>query len=271
MSIFKLYILCLLCFSTGYAQNEYSFGVVAQRSATLTANIWNPILTYVEHKTGIKLILSTARTGDDSKLGTDKGTYDFVYSNQFFDAKPLLYIPILQPNSGTIRGQIVALENSSIKTVKELQNETIGFPSKSAFVGYAVPTDYLKKQNITFTEVFGGNQEGIMAQLKTGGIKAASVNSQLMKDYALRENFKYKVLWESEKFPDIPIAVHNRVPQDVVKKVQDAIAGMTKDSEGIKILDEIAIITKQKPPLGFSKASLENYQIYLNFYKQKDK
>lgn len=270
--ISKISIIFILLISTLFAsEKEYSFGVVSQRNAVLTAKIWNPILAYVENKTGIKLVLSTARTGDDSKQATDKGEYDFVYSNHFFENQPLIYTPILKPNNEYITGQIVVLNNSSIKNIKELQNETIGFPSKSAFIAYAVTTDYLKKQRIHYKEVFGGNQEGIMAQLKSGSIKAISVNSLVLKDYAAKENLEYKVLWESEKYTDIPIAVNNRVSLEVAKKVQDALANMHKDEQGTKILEESAQIMKQKSGFSFSKATIHDYQSYINFYKQRQK
>ena len=68
-----------------YAKESYIFGVLAQKSALLTANTWNPILSYVEAKTKIKLVLKTARTGEESKRSIDNEEYDFVYSNQLFD------------------------------------------------------------------------------------------------------------------------------------------------------------------------------------------
>jgi phosphonate transport system substrate-binding protein len=251
--------------------NEYTFGVLAQQSAVLTASSWNPILSYVEKKSGVKLTLRTARTGDESKVATDKGEYDFVYSNHIFVTPQSVYKPILRPNSGDISGQIITPEGSPIKSLHDLARQSIGFPSKSAFIAYAVPMDYLKKQKIEFVEVFGANQEGIMAQLKSGNIVAASVNSKLAKAYASKENMSYRVLWESERFADIPIAAHARVPQTVINKVQETIANMTKDPEGMKILEEIAGATKQKPPYGFSKATMQNYQGYIDFYKHRVK
>lgn len=270
--IIKIFLTFTLLISIALASEKtYSFGVLSQRNAVLTAKIWNPILAYVENKTGIKLILSTARTGDDSKQATDKGEYAFVYSNHFFENQPLLYTPILKPNSEYITGQIVVLNSSKITNIKELQNETVGFPSKAAFIAYAVTTDYLKKQHINYKEVFGGNQEGIMAQLKSGSIKAASVNSLVLKDYAAKENLEYRVLWESEKYTDIPIAANIRIPSEVTKKVQDTLANMQKDEQGAKILEESAQIMKQESGFGFTKASLSDYQSYINFYKQRQK
>ena len=267
-----IYILWLLLLISPFhllnaQQNqEYTFGVISQRSAIETAKIWNPIFNYVEKTTGIKLVLQVAKTGVESKEATDAGKYDFTYSNVIFDRQHIIYTPILKPNTDGISSQLVTLENSKINNLQDLNNIKIGFPSKIAFVGYMLPTTYLKQQKISFDEVFGGNQEGIMAQLQSGAIEAAAVNSGVMKEYALKENLKYKVIWQSIKFPDIPIAVHERVPLDIAKGVQIAIASMSREPEGKKILEQISQDTQRAAP-EFSIANMQTYEQYLIFYK----
>lgn len=267
-----IYILWLLLLISPFhllnaQQNqEYTFGVISQRSAIETAKIWNPILHYVEKTTGIKLVLQVAKTGVESKEATDAGKYDFTYSNVIFDKEHIIYTPILKPNTDGISSQIVVLEDSKINTIQDLNNIKIGFPSKIAFVGYIVPTGYLNQQKILFEEVFGGNQEGIMAQLQSGAVQAAAVNSGVMKEYAKKENLKYKVIWQSVTFPDIPIAVHERVPLDISKSVQIAIASMSRESEGRKILIQIKKDTQREAP-EFSVANIQTYEQYLIFYK----
>ena len=192
----------------------YSFGVLPQRSPLLTAQYWNPILDYVSRQTGINLALKVMRTGSESTEATEKGEYDFVYSNHIFLPKMAKanYQVILRPQDEAIAGQIVTLVDSTINTLKDLDGKEMGFPSQTAFVGYDVPMDHLLRQGVRVTPVFGGNQEGIMAQLKAGKVIAAGVNNQVMRSFANRENLRYRVLWESSSFLNIPIAVHPRVP-----------------------------------------------------------
>jgi len=75
------------------------------------------------------------------------------------------------------------------------------------------------------------------------------------------------VLWESQSYHNLPIAVHPRVPEKVADAVRQAIAGMDKDPEGIKILEASAQIIQQKPPFGFLRASQKDYQNYIDFYR----
>jgi phosphonate transport system substrate-binding protein len=247
----------------------YSFGVLSQRSAVLTAQYWNPILAYVQGKTGMVLLLKVARTAPESNEATERGEYDFVYSNTIFQPRMAQanYQVILRPRDEAITGQIVTLADSPIKRLKDLEGREVGFPSLAAFVGYAVPMDQLLRQEISVTPIFGGNQEGIMGQLKAGRVLAAGVNNQVMKSFSQRENLKYRVLWESAPFHNLPIAVHPRVPKAAAAAVKAAIDGMELDPEGRKILATVAQVIGQKPPYGFRASSPDDYKSYTDFYR----
>lgn len=250
--------------------SSYTFGVLSQRSAVLTAQYWNPILRYVSAKSGVLLILKVERTAPDSNLAVQKGSYDFVYDNVIFSPQMLKenYRVLLRPRDQAISGQIVTLADSPFYSLSDVSGKEMGFPSHTAFVGYSVPMDYLQKKGIHVIPVFGGNQEGIMAQLKAGKILVAAVNNKIMKAYAHRENLAYRVLWESEKFLNIPIAVHPRVSEEIVQAVQKAFMQMHSDPEGLQILEASAKLIFKDPPLGFLPSSSKEYQNYRDFYTQ---
>lgn len=267
----RLFLAVLACASVtpAAAAETYSFGVLSQRSAVLTAQHWNPILDHVERRTGIHLALKVARTAPESNEATERGEYDFVYSNTIFLPKMAKagYQVILRPRAEAITGQIVTLADSPIASLKDLEGRQVGFPSLAAFVGYAVPMDQLLRLGITVEPVFGGNQEGIMGQLKAGRVIAAGVNNQVMRAFAARENVRYRVLWESVPFHNLPIAAHPRVPAEVAAAVRDAIDGMDRDPEGVEVLRASAQVVGQKPPYGFMKATPADYRAYVDFYK----
>lgn len=258
-----------LCAAVPACAESYSFGVLSQRSAVLTAQYWNPILGYVEKKTGIHLVLKAARTAPESNEAIERGEYDFVYSNTIFQPRMAAanYQVILKPLEEAIKGQIVTLDDSPVRSLKDLEGKEVGFPSLAAFVGYAVPMDALLRQGVRVTSAFGGNQEGIMGQLKAHRVIAAGVNSQVMRAFAARENLRYRVLWESPPFYNLPIAVHPRVPPAVAEAVKAAIDGMDGNDEGRRILDASAQTVGQQPPYGFRASSPADYQSYVNFYK----
>lgn len=269
-TVIKL-LLSLALLSQGVQADEknYSFGVLNQRSITLTAQYWNPILKYLGDKSGVRLQLKMGKTAPETSAMTGRGEFDFVYSNHIFTPanQSAGYRVIARPAEVAIQGQIVTLADSPIRTLKDLEGKEVGFPSLSAFVGYAVPMNALLHAGIAVRPVFAGNQEGIMGQIKAGRVVAAGVNSQLMDDFAQREGVKYRVLWSSEEYLNLPISAHPLVPKEDVAAVRTALLNMAKDAEGLKILEASAALVKQSPPFGFVPAEDREYENYRKFYK----
>jgi phosphonate transport system substrate-binding protein len=265
-----LTILLLLSSLAARAQEVYSFGPANQRSPALMAQYWNPILAYISRRSGISLELKVAVTGDQSSVATVRGDYDFVYNNHQFkpSAASQGYTVILRPRAPDISGQIVTLEESPIRTLRELTGRTVGFANPQGFTGYTVQMDELTRQGIDVVPTFGGSQQGIMAQLKAGNVIAVGVNSTVMREFADREHLRYRVLWQSPPYHDLAISVHPRVPARVVAAVRKAFAEMTDDTEGQQILEASARVINQKPPYGFQMATPKDYQAYVDFYKR---
>lgn len=247
-----------------------SFGVITQRSPVLTAQYWNPILRYVSEKSGVPLRLKLARTGSEHSDMIGRGEFDFIYSNHNFNAKndAVGYRVIARPIEAAIMGQLVVPADSPVQDIKELDGKEVVFPSKAAFVGYYVPMDALLQAGVRVKPLFAGNQEGAMGQLKSGRVPAAGVNSQIMRDYAERERFAYRVLWSSEPYLNIPISAHPSIPAAKVKAVQAALVGMAADPEGGKILAASAHLIKQQPPFGFIASSDKDFNNIRQFYRK---
>lgn len=255
--------------SRAAADGVRSFGVLNQRSAVLTAQHWNPILQYVSKKAGVTLELKMAKTAPESSAMIGRGEFDFVYSNHIFSPANtrIGYQVFAHSIEPAIQGQIVVPEDSPIQTLKDLDGKEVGFPSIAAFVGYAVPMNILLRAGVKVIPVFAGNQEGIMGQMKAGQVMAAGVNSRVMRDYGRRENYKYRVLWTSEDYLNLPISVHPRVSAQEAAAVRDAFLGMAADPEGLKVLQTSAAVIKHPPPYGFVAVEAKQYQNYRDYYK----
>jgi phosphonate transport system substrate-binding protein len=246
-----------------------TFGVVSQRSPTLTAQYWNPILRYVADKSGVPLTLKLARTGPEHTAMITRGETEFIYSNHNFtpDNDPVGYRVIARPAQAAIMGQIVVLGDSPIAALAQLQGKEVVFPSRAAFVGYYVPMDAMLRLGLQVSPLFAGNQEGAIGQLKAGRAVAAAVNSEVMRDFARREGLHYRVLWTSDPYQNIPISVHPRVPTRKADAVGEAFARMSEDPEGSRILAACAELIKQPPPFGFVRATDADYDNVRQFHR----
>jgi phosphonate transport system substrate-binding protein len=175
---------------------------------------------------------------------------------------------IARPAGRGIRGQIVVPQDSAIKSLHELNGKEVAFPTPDAFAAYWLPMDALLKAKVNVKQVFTSNQEASIAQLKVGTVAAATVNDTVIERYARREGFEYRLLWNSEIYNDLCIMVSPKVPKEKVDAVRDALVGMVKDPEGLKVLKAGAELLKiNETNVGFIASDNRDYDNYRSFYK----
>jgi phosphonate transport system substrate-binding protein len=250
-------------------EKAYAFNVLNQRSIALTAQYWNPILTYVSKKSGVPLELKLAKTSKEGNALAEKGEYQFLYTNHFFtpERDRLGYQVIARPAGSGIRAQLVVPADSPAQTLEDLRDKDVAFVSPDGFTGYWLPMDALLRAKVKVNVVFTGNQEASSAQLKVNKVAAAGVNSTIMERYGRRESFAYRALWTSEVFQDLCIMANPKVAKDKVAAVRAAFVGMAADTEGRKILEAGAELLKSTEQLGFVSSENKDYDNYRLFYK----
>lgn len=250
-------------------ERPYAFNVLNQRTIALTAEYWNPIITYVSKKSGVPIELKLARNAREGNAIAEKGGYDFLYTNHFFtpERDDLGFHVIARPAGAGVNAQIVVPSDSPIRTLADLEGKDVGFVSPDGFTGYFVPYDALLRAKVNVTVAYTGNQEASVAQLKIGKILAAGVNGSILERYARREGFAYRTLWTSQTFPDLCIMAHKRVPAAKIAQVQAALTGMHKDPEGRKVLEASASLIKATGDLGFVASDDREYDSYRTFFK----
>ena len=254
--------------SAGEAK-AYAFYVLHQRTVALTAQYWNPILTYVSKKSGVPLDLRLAKTAQEGNANAEAGKYDFLYTNHFFtpERDRLGYKVIARPAGPGIRSQIVVPVDSPIQSLQDLEGKEVGFVSPDGFTGYWLPLDALLTANVNVKVVFTGNQEASSAQLRVNKIAAAGVNSSVMARYGRREGFEYRALWTSDMYGDLCIMANPKVPAEKVAAVKAALINMVRDPEGRKVLEEGADLLKSSGELGFVAAEDREYDNYRKFFR----
>ena len=252
------------------AEKPLGFYVLSQRTVSLTAQEWNPVLTYVGKKSGVPLELKLAKTSQEGNANAEKGLYDFLYTNHFFtpERDKMGYKVIARPAGPGIKSEIVVPSGSPVQSLQDLNGKDVALVSKDGFTGYWLPLDALLKAKVNVNVVITGNQEASAAQLRINKVAAAGVNSSFIARYGRRENFEFRVLWTSEIYQDLCIMANPKVPAEKVAAVRNAFAGMARDPEGKKILEDRAELLKSKGELGFVTAEKLDYDNYRTFYKQ---
>ncbi|MEW6119796.1 MAG: phosphate/phosphite/phosphonate ABC transporter substrate-binding protein [Pseudomonadota bacterium] len=247
----------------------HAFGVLNQRSLQATAAYWNPILNYIFARSGVPLELHIGRTANETTDRVVAGRLDFAYTNHLFTPRraQLGWRVLARQDSPGIRGQIVVLEDSPIRTLAELDGKAVSFPNPYAFVGYYVPMDALVRAGIRVVPRFSGNQEAAMGQLMSGQVAAAGVNHQVMMDFARRSGIRYRVLHESEPYFDLAVMASPRVSAADGEKVRRAFVEMAGDPEGARVLQQAGQAIGLERARGFAHADDRDYANYRNFFK----
>jgi phosphonate transport system substrate-binding protein len=239
------------------------FGVLNQQSPALTAERWNPILHYVSSVSGVPLKLKMGPTVQDTDAMMGRGEFDFAYTNHNFQSEydAIGYKVIARWGGEPIRAVIAVPLDSPVQDLRQLAAQRVAFPSPDAFVGYAVPVVALKKAGVRVEEVFAGNQEGALAQLKARRVAAAAANSRFLSQYAEREGFRVREIFVSDPYPELAVIAHPRVPAPVVEKVRQALLGMKDDPNAAPLLARVKF-------RGFDPATDRDYEGVRLIYRQ---
>jgi phosphonate transport system substrate-binding protein len=238
------------------------FGVLNQQSPALTAERWNPILHYVSTASGVPLALRMGATVTETNGMMGRGEFDFVFSNHNFQTEyDGVYKVIARWGGDPIHGVIAVPSDSGVQRVKDLDGKRVAFPSPDAFVAYAVPRLALRQSSVRFDEIFAGNQEGVLAQLKARRVDAGAVNSRFLRQYEQREGVVFRKIFTSDGYPDLAVVAHPRVPPATVERVRQALLGMKADPKAAPIMVSVKFS-------GFDPASERDYDGVRRVYRQ---
>jgi len=255
--------LALLCPARGGASEPrpLAFGVLNQQSPVLTAERWNPILHYLTRVTGIPLQLKMGRTVEETDAMMGRGEFDLAYTNHNFQSEyDGVYKVIARWGGEPIRGVVAVPDDSPLRELADLRGRRIAYPSRDAFVAYAVPKVALDSAGIRAEAVFTGNQEGALAQLRARRVDAAAVNSRFLQQYAEREGLHHRLLYQSEPFAELPVIVHPRVPKEQAEALRRALIGMRLDPQAAPLLQKLKFA-------GFEAAAERDYDNVRRIYR----
>jgi len=262
IAVFCITISAMFCAPTWAADvKPLTFGILNQQSAAKTAERWNPILRYLSETTGIPFQMKMGATVQETDAMMGRGEFDLVFTNHnFLPQYDGTYKTIARWSEKPIYGVIAVNADSPIKTLKDLAGKKIVFPSKSAFVAYAIPMAALKNAKITFEPVYAAHQEGALTQLKAREVDAAAVNSRFLTQYAAQKGFTYREAFSSEGYADPAVIIHPRIAPAQKEAIRKALLAIKTDP---KAADARAAGGFD----GFSAASDKDYDNARRVYK----
>ena len=122
-----------LCLGTAIAQDDatvYRFSPVNQYGINLTAAYWNPIISYVAEKSGVRLQLKIGRTSADTTAYVLAQEVEFVFTNHLFspEREQLGWKVFGRRQTPPVHGQIIVAADSPLTDIGQLGGKDIAFP-----------------------------------------------------------------------------------------------------------------------------------------------
>ncbi len=213
-------------------EKTYTFAVYPQYRSQQLFQVWQPILKRLKEETGLKFKL----TGNSEPAIFEKtlanGNYDLAYVNPYHAAKAGKngnYKAILNDKEEKTEG-ILVVKRGKIKSLSQLKNQTIGFPSPNTLassiilkqelqskLGKSTKAIYLKNPLDVYMKIHNDKISGGGGTKKTFDKLMPSIKKQLT------------ILYTTQPVPAHPIIANSKLPKTIRGKVISAFLKMSKN------------------------------------------
>lgn len=234
----------LLSLTLSASAAPLSFGVVPQQSANKLAKLWTPVFLYLSDKTGEEIRFATANDIPAFEQRLLRGEYDFAYMNPYhytvFHQKPG-YQALARQKDKRIQGILVVRRDSPIQSLEALNQQVVAFPSPAAFAASVLPQAQLMRDGIAVEPRYVSSHDSVYLNVARGFMVAGGGVMRTFNNTAPEVREQLRILWTTPGYTPHAIAVHPRVDERVVLKIQAALANMHLDPEGAALLKSINI------------------------------
>lgn len=231
----KILIIFLL-FTSFLFSRDITFGVVPQQSPVILAKKWIPITKELSKLTGHNIIFQTKSTIPKFEEALYAGQYDMAYISPYHIVivdKTLNYEAIIRANK-QIQGIIVTHKNNNVDLTKK-NSGNFFFPAPKAFAATLLTKYELKKKynidvDTTYNSKYVNSHDSVYKgvsrnlALLGGGIVRTYKN---LSDKNAKN--KLKIIYKTDKYPSHPIALSNKIPDEIKKSIQDAFLQVSKE------------------------------------------
>ena len=249
MALGKLLYVVIVFFTTLSAQaadgiQRYTFGIVPQQSSGELARAWVPILGYLSGKTGVVFDFATAKDIPTFEERAVKGEYDFVYLNPYIytvaHRAAAGYEAFAKERDKKLKGIIVVRRDSPYKTLRDLNNATLAFPSSSSFAATVIPQAHFESEGIKIESKYVSSHESAYLAVAKGIYPAGAGVVRTFDTMPVATRDQLRILWTTPGYSPHPFAAHSRVPKALVERLRAAMVAMDQDPQGKLLLDKIA-------------------------------
>ena len=236
-------LLALMAIPAGNASaTAYTIAIVPQFTPLDIGLRWTPLLDRLKQETGVALQIRAHDSIPNFEAEFLRGIPDFVLLNPYhmvMAAKAQGYRPLLR-SSQPLSGVLVVDGRGGINALGDLKGAAIAFPAPNAFGASLYMRALLtEKEKLAFTPAFVGTHQNVYRSVVYGDAQAGGGAVTTLAKEPAGVQGRLKVLYRTPGTASHPLAVHPRVPDEVVDKVVRALLHMASDPDGRKLLDQV--------------------------------
>ncbi len=238
-------------------KREYSFGVVPQFEKRKLHAIWKPIIEELQKETGLSFKLVTTLKITDFEKEYQAERFDFAYMNPYYIIRgitPGTYLPLVRDKK-SLRGILVVRKDGPIRSVAELQDRTVAFPSPNALGSSLVIRAELERLfHVKVRPLYVKTHSSVYFHVATNLAAAGGGVQKTLQEQDAEVQERLMVLHTAQPMPSHPVSAHKRIPPEVRQKVADAFLAMGRSEEGRALLARI-------PVQEFERTTLDEYLV----------
>jgi len=235
-------VILLLVIKSFLIAQTLSFGAISTVDKSVMKKKLSPLIRYISQTISKDLKFETGFDYADTIEKFRDGTYDFgfigpspfVIATQKSKNRLKIIAGLNNEHNGDFCGAIIVRKNSMIHNLSDLKGKTFAFGSPKSTLSYFMPMDLLQKNSLDHKIshfVFLGKHDRVAKYVIMGKYDAGSIKESVAKKYS-----KYvRIIQKTEGVPDFIIVASSKIPDSVVKKIQDALL----KPEAIKIAKAI--------------------------------
>ena len=227
------------------SENNYTIGIVPQFEAKRLYEIWQPVLSELETRTGYHFTIEGSSNIPDFEHGLYAGKFDFAYMNPYHyikSHKNVGYIPLIRDIGRTLQGVLVVNKNGDIKNIKDLDNKVVSFPSPNALgASLQIRQELADLFKINIIPKYVQTHDSVylnvaLRQTSAGGgiEKTLSKQKKEIQDSLI-------ILHHTTPVSPHPIAAHPRIPENVRIRVIEQLLAIGESPAGQELLKLIPI------------------------------
>lgn len=235
----------------GSSENPVKLFFVPSVDVKVMEDNARPLKDYLEKNTGYKFEVSIPQSyiAVVESFGTSRAdvaalnSFGYILAHERYGVEAKL--TVLRHGSSTYQSQVIAKEDSKIKTIDDLKGKKIAFVDPASTSGYLLPLKMLRDKKVEPAEtVFAMKHDNVVSMVYNGQVDAGATYysppekdviqdaRRLVKTQYPDVEKKIKIVQLSEGIPNDPVVFRKNMPEEMKSKIVEALLSYIKTEEG---------------------------------------